>query len=91
MKRFRKRLHNVTVNLTIKNIPEDVHATLKREAARLGQSLNAYVIRLLSDAADEARRRERMRASRPELERFVSSLPRLSSSVPLIREDRKRH
>jgi uncharacterized protein (DUF1778 family) len=83
--------HNGTVNLTIKKIPQEVYETLKNAAAERGRSLNAQVIQVLAQAAEEAKRREFIRTSRPELERFVATLPRMSSSVPLIREDRKRH
>jgi plasmid stability protein len=87
----RKRLHNGTVNLTIKNIPEEVYKTLKRTAAEHGRSLNAEAIQALSNAAEEAERRRRMRESRADLERFVATLPKLRrSSAYLIREDRDR-
>jgi plasmid stability protein len=78
------------VNLTIKNLPEHVHATLKQEATRHGRSLNAQAIQALAKTAEEADRRERMRTSLPALERFVDSLPKMPSSVPLIRAERKR-
>jgi plasmid stability protein len=86
----RIRLHNGTVNLTIKNIPEDVCEALKRGAGDRGRSLNAEVIRVLSAAAEEEKRREFIAASHDELRRFKSTLPKLSSSVPLIRADRRR-
>jgi plasmid stability protein len=86
----RKRLHNGTVNLTIKNIPEGVHRILKRAAAERGRSLNAEAVQALSDAAEEAERRRSMRETRAELERFVAKMPKLPSSASLIREDRER-
>jgi plasmid stability protein len=87
----RKRLHNGTVNLTIKNIPDDVYAVLKRTAAENRRSLNAEILKALADLAEEEERRKRMRESRADLEGFVASLPRLRrSSAYLIREDRDR-
>lgn len=83
--------HNGTVNLTIKKVPPEVYETLKNAAAESGRSLNAEAIKALVNAAGEVERRRRMKESRPALERFVSTLPRLSSSVSLIRGDRKRH
>lgn len=91
MKRNRSRLHNGTVNLTIKNIPDDVYKSLKRSAAERGRSLNAEAIQALTEAAQEAERHKRMRDSRADLERLVASLPKLRrSSAYLIREDRER-
>jgi len=79
------------MNLTIKNIPDKVYRTLKKEAAEKGRSLNAQAILALTWNAEEAERRRKMRDSRPELERFVASLPNLPSRVPLIRADRRSH
>jgi len=79
------------MNLTIKNIPDKVYRTLKQEAAFQGRSLNAEVIFVLARAAEEIERRQGMRESWDDLSRFVASLPKLPSSVPLIRADRRRH
>lgn len=35
----------------VKNVPDDVHAVLRRRAADAGQSLQEYVLKLLSDEA----------------------------------------
>jgi len=79
------------VNLTIRNIPDEVYATLKRTAAERGRSLSAEVRKALTDFAQEAERRRRIRESRADLERFVATLPKLRrSSAYLIREDRER-
>lgn len=80
----------VIVNLTIKNVPNDIYEQLKQAAFKHGRSLNAEVIRVLAAEVAEAERRQQMRDSRKEVERFVASLPRMSSSAPLIREDRER-
>jgi plasmid stability protein len=79
------------MNVTIKNIPDDVHKTLKQEAAQRGRSLNTQILQTLSSEAAEIARRRKMRESRASLERFVASLPKMSSSVPLIRADRRQH
>lgn len=79
------------MNLTIKNVPEGVYKSLKREAARLGKSLNAQAIEALVARAEEIERRDKMRRSWSDLERFVASLPPMPDSVPLIRAERQRH
>jgi plasmid stability protein len=82
-------LHNGTVNLTIKNIPDDLYQALKQIAAERGLSLNAVAVQALSEAAAEADRRRSMRETRAALERFVAKMPKLPSSVRLIREERE--
>ncbi len=77
------------MNLTLKNIPEDVCKGLKRSAAKRGRSLNAEAIRVLAAAVEEERKRDFIASSFDDLMRFRKTLPRLSSSVPLIREDRR--
>lgn len=77
--------------MTIKNIPESIYKSLKKEASRTGTSLNAKVIEALANNTEELERRAKMRATRGDLERFVASLPPMPDSVPLIRADRKRH
>jgi plasmid stability protein len=79
------------VNLTIKNVPSTIHRQLKRDAAEHGRSLNAKIIQVLAAEAAELDRRRKMRESRADLEKFVAGLPKVPSSVPLIRADRKRH
>jgi plasmid stability protein len=79
------------MNLTIKNVPDKVYRTLKKEASERGRSLNAEAILALTWRAEEVERRRQMRASWGDLERFVASLPKMSGSVALIREDRRRH
>jgi plasmid stability protein len=78
------------VNLTIKNIPDDLHQALKQIAAARGRSLNSVVVQALSEAATEADRRRSMRETRAALERLVAKMPKLPSSVRLIREERER-
>ena len=78
------------MDITLKNLPEEVHQELKRAAKEQGRSLNAQAIQVLTAAAEENARRRRIRQGRASLERFVSSLPRTNESVKWIREDRKR-
>lgn len=79
-------------SLTIKNIPDEVYEVLKRESSRKGTSLNREVIETLSEHAELAARRERMRASRQALEAFVASQEYSPvDSADLIREDRDSH
>jgi hypothetical protein len=78
------------MNLTIKSIPEEIYRGLKRSASDNDRSLNAEIIHVLSGAAEEAERRRRMSATRSQLERFVAAMPRVRSSVPLIRAERRK-
>ena len=78
------------MNVTVKNIPEKIGKTLKEAASANRRSVNAEIIQILGEAMDEFERRRYILTHRSELERFVASLPKMSSSVPLIREDRRR-
>lgn len=78
------------MNLTVKNLPERMGETLKEAATEHHRSVNAEIIHILSEAMEEFERRRYIRTHRDELKRFVANLPKLSSSVPLIREDRRR-
>jgi plasmid stability protein len=74
--------------LSIKNLPPQLHAALKREASAQGRSLNSYVISLLEDAMAHQERLRRMSGLREQLQAFVSTLPSGTSATGLIREDR---
>ena len=76
--------------LTIKDLPERIHEELKNAAQSQGQSLNRYVVSLLELSVEERFRRKMMRSGREEFSRFLSTLPRMSDSSKLIREDRNR-
>jgi len=79
------------MNLTIKNIPENVYREFKQAAAAQGRSLNAQLIQALSGEAAEMERRRQMKSSRKELERFVASLPKMKiESWRLLRRERER-
>lgn len=87
--RLLPRLHDGTVNLTIKDLPDRTGRILKRRAAAHERSLNREIISILSEAAAESERRQEMRASRSALDRFRESLPPMSSSIPLIGAERE--
>jgi plasmid stability protein len=78
------------INMTVKGVPERVYSRLKKSARSGGRSLNAQVIKILQEHAADEDHFERMRKSQDELERFVASLPPMTDSTPLIREDRRR-
>jgi plasmid stability protein len=76
-------------NLSIKDLPDQVHKELKKAAEARGQSLNGYIVHVLKLDAEERARRARMRKNKDELRKFVKSLPYMSDSTELIREDRE--
>jgi len=75
-------------NLTIKNVPEPLHRALKKLAEEEGRSLNAHIIQQLELSLVEASRRRLMRSQRAQFRALVDTLPPMSNSVELIREDR---
>lgn len=77
-------------NLTIKELPEKIHAELKRAARAEGRSLNSYVLSLLEMSVGERSRRRLMCAGREAFREFLAGLPRLDDSTPILREDRGR-
>lgn len=74
--------------LTIKQIPDQLHDALRREAISYGCSLNSLVIRALSEHATAAARRQQMRKAGADLEHFVKTLPRSCNSLELLRKSR---
>ncbi len=48
-------------NLTLKDVPDQIHADLKIAARSAGKSLNTYIISLLELSTDERWRRRTMR------------------------------
>ena len=78
------------MNITLKNVPQAVYRVIRREAKEQGRSLNAQIIQTLQVEAAEVERRRRLGEVKRELERFAASLPTLSDSTPLIRQDRER-
>lgn len=78
------------MNITLKNVPQAVYRVIRREAKEQGRSLNAQIIQTLQLEAAEVERRRRLGEVKKELDRFAASLPSLSDSTPLIRQDRAR-
>jgi plasmid stability protein len=71
-------------HIQIRNVPEDVHRTLKARAAKEGMSLSEYLLRALVEDAGRptlAELTERIRSREPvELER---------SAAEIVREERE--
>jgi antitoxin FitA len=45
------RYHEAVPSIQVKDVPDEVHATLRRRAAAAGQSLQEYLLARLIDAA----------------------------------------
>ena len=78
------------MNITVKNIPEPVYRTIKREAKRNRRSINAQIIDALETEAAEAERRRNLGNLRKQLDAFRASLPPMDDSTPIIRRERQR-
>ena len=78
------------MNVTIRNVPDEVYRRLKQLATEQGSSLNVQLVNILTREAAELKHRRQMRASRKQLDTFVLSLPNLTDSAKLIRKDRDR-
>jgi uncharacterized protein (DUF1778 family) len=76
------------MTITVKDLPVDIHAALKEAAKARGKSLNSYVISILAESVEEDARRRVMRERWAEYQKFLATLPPLSDSTSLIREDR---
>jgi plasmid stability protein len=79
---------------SIRDVPEEVHSVLKREAARTHRSLNALVTSILADFAAQARRRRALARTVRELTAFRKKIQKrrglTSDSGELAAEDRRR-
>jgi plasmid stability protein len=79
-------------NLTVRNIPDSVYATLQSDARRNRRSLNAEILAILADKAEMARRRARAAEAMKRLDILQAELardyPNQPASADLIREDR---
>lgn len=73
--------------MQIKNIPPDVHRVYQRRAAEAGQSLQEYMLALLTE---QARRPTQAELFARIAERSGGSVT-LEDAVEGIREDRERH
>ncbi|MEX1280225.1 MAG: hypothetical protein AB1Z57_04035 [Acidimicrobiia bacterium] len=80
------------VNLQVRNVPPKVHAVLKRRAAAAGQSLQEYVLALLTEHASHKTVTEVMDEVRAEMaahpEWFRSTTDDITET---IRRDRESH
>jgi plasmid stability protein len=79
-------------NFTVRNIPSNVYETLKKDARRLGRSLNAEFLDMARDRAEATRRRRQATKAMRELDRMREGLarkyPNAPESVEIIREIR---
>lgn len=80
--------------MTVRNLDPKVAEALRQRARAEGRSMNDLVVEILSRAADDEERRNRMRAQRPRAEKLRRALRRrfgvpVTPSEKLIREDRR--
>lgn len=71
--------------LQVRNVPDEVHSTLKARAAREGMSLSDYVKRELERTAERPSMQEWLERTRQ-----VKSLSRKKSPAQVVRELRDR-
>jgi plasmid stability protein len=80
--------------MTVRHLDAKSADRLRRRARAEGRSLNDLVVEILTRAAAEDERRERMRAQRPRAEALRAQLRRrfgeATPSEKLLREDRGR-
>jgi len=80
--------------MTLRNLDPDVLETLRERARAQGRSLHSLICEILTEAADEERRRARMVEQRPDAERLRRRLERRGGkgtpSEKLLRKDRRR-
>lgn len=76
------------VNLSIKNVPEDIHEALKKQASQNHRSLNGEILKALENAIERQKdvdaQIERLRALRSKQQFEIST----EEIVAMIREDR---
>ncbi len=79
-------------NLTVRSIPDEDYAEIQREARQNRRSVNAEILRLLSDTAEMSRRRRRAARAMKRIDAIRESIARTHPNQPdsadLIREDR---
>jgi hypothetical protein len=80
--------------MTLRSLDPKVADTLRRRAQAEGRSLNALIVDLLTRAADDTQRRQRIREQTPRRRALRAETQRRfgrgTPSEKLIREDRKR-
>lgn len=81
------------VHIQVRDVPKHVHAKLKERAAAAGQSLQEYLVQLLTYEAETSTNAELL----AEIEREMAEHPEdyatgsLDEIVAIIREDRESH
>ena len=80
--------------MTIRHLDQKAADVLRRRARAEGRSMNDLVVEILTRAAAEDERRERMREQRPRAEALRRQLRRRfgvpTASEKLLRDDRRR-
>jgi plasmid stability protein len=80
--------------MTLRSLDPKVADTLRRRAQAEGRSLNALIVDILTRAARETDRRERIREHTPRRQALRAEIGRRfgrgTPSEKLVREDRKR-
>jgi hypothetical protein len=71
--------------ISLRGVPDDVHAALADAATASGQSLNAYIVDRLTDLANAARLADHLAAYQPPTDSRVS-LEDATAAVRGIRE-----
>ncbi|MEP6463011.1 MAG: hypothetical protein ABJC62_06225 [Frankiaceae bacterium] len=74
-------------SVQIKDVPADVHAELRRRAARAGQSLQEYLLRRLTEEA----RTPSLNDVLDPVERHTGGRFSLQDAVTAVREERSSH
>lgn len=80
-------------SLSLRGIPDEVHNALQRDAADHGRSVNAEIVAILRDRAQQRRRRRNLGAVIARIKRLREEVaqryPDQPDSVDLIRESRE--
>ncbi|MGH9405039.1 MAG: FitA-like ribbon-helix-helix domain-containing protein [Terriglobia bacterium] len=79
-------------NTIVRNIPDKLYATLRREAQSTGGSLNSEIIAAIRDRVEMLRQRRKRARAIADIHRLRTEIakkyPVQTDSVQLIREDR---
>jgi antitoxin FitA len=80
-------------NLTLRRVPDDVHKALRHEADEHGRSLNAEILAILSEEAQQVRQRRNLGKVISRINRLREEVamryPNQPDSADLIREIRE--
>lgn len=81
-------------NTTVRNIPDELYSSLRREAQGTGGSLNSEILAAIRDRVEILRQRRRRSRAIAEINRLRAEIARKypvqTDSVQLIRADRDR-